>query len=336
MKFSNNFVRFGWLLVISIYLVVIAGSFVRTTGSGMGCPDWPKCFGKWIPPSQANEIPSNYKEIYSQKRAKKTIRFCKTLEAMGFNKTAKKVKNDPSLYVEEDFNGKKTWTEYINRLLGFLAGNLMLVFFGWMLLKYRQKKMLFLQGINLVFMAIQGWFGSIVVATNLVPWTISVHLFLALLIIGLQLKILFDISENKTKISALPRIVKISLFVIFLITCYQIFLGTQVRESIDELTKEGHGRESWTEMLGVPFYIHRSFSWLVLIGMSILFFLNEKKYHLSSLRYAFYTLALGLTSGILLAYADMPGLVQITHLLFAVILFGQLLWLHFEINNRIS
>ena len=27
------------------FLVVLAGSVVRMTGSGMGCPDWPKCFG---------------------------------------------------------------------------------------------------------------------------------------------------------------------------------------------------------------------------------------------------------------------------------------------------
>ena len=35
----------------------------------------------------------------------------------------------------------------------------------------------------LILLVIQAWFGSIVVASNLVPWTISVHLFLALLII---------------------------------------------------------------------------------------------------------------------------------------------------------
>ena len=30
---------------ISVFLVILAGSLVRMTGSGMGCPDWPKCFG---------------------------------------------------------------------------------------------------------------------------------------------------------------------------------------------------------------------------------------------------------------------------------------------------
>lgn len=336
MNFSKNFIRLNWLIIICIYLVVIAGSFVRITGSGMGCPDWPKCFGEWIPPTNPNQIPENYKEVYSQKRAKKTIRFCKFLSKIGLDETANNVKNDPSLYVEEDFNGKKTWIEYVNRLLGFLAGNLMLLGFFWMLLKYRKKKLIGIQLLNLILMGIQGWFGSIVVATNLVPWTITVHLFLALLIIGIQLKILFSISKKSRFLVDLPKGIKISLFLVLLITFYQMFLGTQVRESIDLLTKEGYGRDSWTQMLGIPFYIHRSFSWLVLIGMGVLFYINEKKYRLKSIRNCFLVLCLGLITGVLLAHIDMPGLVQVCHLVFAVVLFGQLLWLHFEIHLRNS
>ena len=94
----------------------------------------------------------------------------------------------------------------------------------------------------------------------------------------------------------------------------------------------GYGRDTWTDKLGLPFYIHRSFSWLVLIGMLALFYINEKKYRIKSLRYAFITLSLGLISGVLLAYADMPGLVQVCHLLFASVLFGQMLWIHLELK----
>lgn len=322
MNYSKAFVRFNWITLVLIYLVVVAGSFVRITGSGMGCPDWPKCFGQWVPPTNADELPSDYKESYSEGREKKVIKFSKFLKSLGMSETAQKLQNDPYLSAEEDFNARKTWTEYINRLFGFLAGNAMLLAFFWMLLKYRKRKLLLLAGFNLVLMAIQAWFGSIVVATNLVPWTITVHMLLALVIIGLQIYLIRSISPSMKGNLQLPKWILYLLWICFVITIYQMFLGTQVRESIDELTKLGYGRESWTEQLGMPFYIHRSFSWLVLLLLTIMAVKNEFGQKLTVIRVIYVVLALELISGVLLAYSNMPGLVQTSHLIFATILFG--------------
>ena len=71
MEYSKNFIRFNWLSLILIYLVIIAGSFVRITGSGMGCPDPLNVLANGFPPVSANELPENYKENYSNKRLKK-------------------------------------------------------------------------------------------------------------------------------------------------------------------------------------------------------------------------------------------------------------------------
>lgn len=323
MTYSKNFIRFNWIALGLIYLVVFAGSFVRITGSGMGCPDWPKCFGQWVPPTEITELPADYREIYLAKREKKVEKFCKFLNAIGLPKTAEKIQNDPSVYVEEAFNARKTWTEYINRLAGFLAGNALLLAFFWMLFFYRSKLVL-LAGINLIILAIEAWFGSIVVATNLVPWTITVHLLLALVIIAIQLYIIHRISPIFGSTIFTSSTFKWIILVVFAITFYQMFLGTQVREYIDELTKQGFGRESWTEKLGLSFYIHRSFSWLVLAMIAWLAYKNEKTEKLTPIRFVFMVLAIELLSGVMLAHFDMPGLVQTAHLVFASILFGAL------------
>jgi cytochrome c oxidase assembly protein subunit 15 len=336
MEFSKRFIRFNWLVIILIYLIVVAGSLVRITGSGMGCPDWPKCFGEWIPPTELLELPADYREAYLLKREKKVTKFCRFLNAVGMKETAERIQSDPTVYVEEAFNVRKTWTEYLNRLVGFAAGNAMLIAFVWMLVVYRKRKFVILMLLNLILMGVEGWFGSIVVATNLVPWTITVHLFLALVIIGLQLYLIYSMSTvNKQKIS-LAKPIRWSLLLILAITFYQMFLGTQVREAIDALVKQGFTREQWIDRIGMDFFIHRSFSWLVLIMLGWMFWKNEKGVKYTKIRWATGLLALELITGVLLAYADMPGLVQTSHLIFASVLFGLLLFASFETNEEVS
>lgn len=333
MQVSKRFLNYQWIVLILIFLVVFAGSFVRISGSGMGCPDWPKCFGKWIPPTELTQLPTDYRETYLLKRQQKVEKFCTFLNRIGMEKTAKKILNDPEVYTEEAFNARKTWTEYINRLAGFLAGNAMLISFGWLMLFYRKRKWLLLTLLNLILMGIEAWFGSIVVATNLVPWTITIHLFLALVIIGIQLYLVHQM-QNKNRVD-LPRnnTFKWLSWLILGITFYQMFLGTQVRESIDALVKQGFSRAQWIEQLGLPFFIHRSFSWLVLILLSFLYWQNRKKWKYRRVDLAFYLLAAELISGVALAYADMPGLVQTVHLVFATILLAILLMMRFDFAN---
>lgn len=324
MNFSKFFIRLNWFTLVFIYLVIIAGSFVRITGSGMGCPDWPKCFGQYIPPTTDANLPEDYKNIYVEKRLKKIDRFSSFLEKIGMKDVADKIRSDKSILLEQDFNARKTWTEYINRLFGVLAGFGVLFVWISVLRKYRNKKLVFLSSLNLILLVIQAWFGSIVVASNLVPWTITVHLLLALLIVCIQLILVQKTSITQQIPLITSKRIRWIIWIVFIITFIQMFLGTQVREAIDVLVKQGYSREYWVENIGLPFFIHRSFSWIVLILLAYLWFLNKKYFRIPLINLSVYILLLELISGILLAYVNMPGLVQTSHLLFACILFGTL------------
>ncbi|MEM8966748.1 MAG: COX15/CtaA family protein, partial [Bacteroidota bacterium] len=116
--------RLSVVTLIAVYLLILVGGIVRSTGSGMGCPDWPKCFDSWIPPTEVSQLPVDYKEVYAQQRAAKNERFLAYLGFLGLGNgdLSDRIKNDKSILVEADFNAAKTWIEYVNRLIGAVIG----------------------------------------------------------------------------------------------------------------------------------------------------------------------------------------------------------------------
>ena len=119
---TRGFYKLCLTTLVAIYFLIAVGGIVRATGSGMGCPDWPKCFGNWVPPTSIEQLPPDYKESYSALREKKNVKFAKYLQVIGMTDTANKILNDQSILVEADFNAVKTWIEYLNRLVGVVIG----------------------------------------------------------------------------------------------------------------------------------------------------------------------------------------------------------------------
>jgi cytochrome c oxidase assembly protein subunit 15 len=151
-------IKFTILTLGLLYILIAAGSIVRSTGSGMGCPDWPKCFGQWVPPTSEAELPANYHEIYAER---------------GYQNT--------------QFNPTKTWTEYTNRLVGVSIGLLIFLTAVSSRIFLKSDKTIFYLSLTSFFLVgFQGWLGSSVVASNLKPVVITLHMLLALVIVALS------------------------------------------------------------------------------------------------------------------------------------------------------
>ena len=222
--------RFHWITLIMIYLVIIAGSIVRITESGMGCPDWPKCFDQYIPPTDVSQLPENYQLFYSSKREKKIKKFTSFLTNIGLEEKAILIQADKSLLYEQPFNVWNTWFEYVNRLIGALAG--VFIFVGFLLAllskKDKVKKSLLAFGL-IILTGFQAWWGSMVVATNIVPWVLTVHMVIAAIMIGWQIFIISYWSEKRILI---PKTLKVIAGIGVFFFLFQIILGTQVRQII--------------------------------------------------------------------------------------------------------
>jgi cytochrome c oxidase assembly protein subunit 15 len=328
----RSFRKLTLYTIIAVYLLILVGGIVRSTGSGMGCPDWPRCFGQWVPPSSVDELPKNYKEIYASYRDKKNQRFAKYLSLLGMKETAANILNDPSVLAEADFNPTKTWIEYLNRVVGVIIGFFIFAVF-MSSLKFRKfdLRITVVACCTFLLVGFQGWLGSFVVSTNLTPWTITVHMFLALVIVALLLY-LYDAAGDETGIDSPGGfwwlIGAMSALMI------QILVGTQVREEIDAVSSMA-ARETWIDNLGISYLFHRSFSWIVLLLHVGLISKLRKTEGAKVFPLILILLILGtILTGLGMAFFAIPAFLQPVHLLLATITFGLQFLFLLKLNRR--
>lgn len=305
---------------------------MRTTGAGMGCPDWPKCFGRWIPPTDVSQLPEDYKAHYSEYRHEKNVRFARYLSALGFEETAQQLITDETVREETEFNATKTWIEYFNRLTGATIGILVfaVAVASWRFRK-TEPRITIVAVVNLLLVGFQGWIGSVVVSSNLTPWTITVHMFLALLIIWL-LVYLVSRSRETSKILSAP-LAKGLVLACLGVLIIQVLMGTKVREVIDQLAVR-LDRSEWIANIGADFVIHRSFSWVVMILMGALvvrLWLTQANRSFAAML-GLLVLA-SILSGAAMAYWNVPAALQPLHLVLASVTFGTLVMLLMETNK---
>ncbi len=322
--------------LVLVYLVIVAGSVVRMSGSGMGCPDWPKCFGLLIPPTQHEQVEFH---PYSDYKKGQMIVVNDTLWVAqnDFQTSGDWDRNYWSAYTKHDysiFNPVHTWIEYINRLLGALAGIPMLLIFFASLYYLRSFTIITLIGASGLFMlGFVAWLGKLVVDGHLIPGQITLHMLGAMIIIALLFTMMALLQQNVQKYQLQSRPLKTLLSIALVLTVVQIIMGTQVREQVDELYKQfdGGNRSAWLGELDITFYIHRSFSIALLAVNGFLWQRNRKSDEpVTYISLIMVLLLLELITGVTLVYADFPPAAQPMHLVLAIIIFGlqYFLWFH--------
>ena len=318
-KYLNN------LTLLFTLLVILAGSLVRMTGSGMGCPDWPKCFGYIVPPYKIEMLDWKTNHVYQENQM---ILFQEKFYIVkkNFISGDQIDFNNWKLFAEHNyttFYPKHTYIEYINRLAGALLG--VFAFFALVTsLFLKQKKIIILSFITVSLIAFEAWLGALVVESVLSPVKITAHLLVAFIIISC---VMVTNNLNKQKLYIDDNKIKYALLLVLLAISIQVVTGTIVREDVDVFLKLGVERGSLLKYIFNDTLKHIfTASFLSYSVLNLIIRLNKVKLRHSSINVCQYfllgLLLMGLFSGVLLSFANLPYLFQPIHLLIATFIFS--------------
>ena len=232
---SNKFFfRSALISTILSYLLIFVGGLVRVSGSGLGCPDWPKCFGRWVPPTSIEQIPAHI---------------------------------DPTA-----FNIVLAWIEYGNRMLGVIVGiSILLMTIIAVIYFKKNSKILFSSLLSLFLVVANGGLGAIVVSSVLNPFIVSLHMILALFLVSVLSYATIEsykliITQKFTGI-LLSKKISISLIALWIFIVIEILLGTGIRTNIELIAIDNPllSKGELLESLNSYKYLHS------ILGFSLLF-----------------------------------------------------------------
>ena len=289
---QRRFIKYAKLVLYTIFIVILAGSIVRTTHSGMGCPDWPHCFGRWIPPLNAGQLPPDF-EKYLKKQD-----------------------------IDHTFNAFHTWIEYLNRMLTVLLGIfiVLLNFMAWKIYR-KTRPAIFIWALSLfILVGFEAWVGKVVVNSNLGVLLITAHMIPALIIAGVCVYMI-HLVHNKPFI--INKSLKWLTWLAFVLVFIQILIGTEVRAEVDHVSKALRytARETWLSQMGDALHIHELFAWVA--SLSCIFVVGKSFNHKETQKIGLLvliSLVAELFLGLIMTQMQMPAFAQPLHLLFSSII----------------
>ena len=311
--------------LISVVTLILVGAMVRATGAGLGCPDWPTCWGRLIPPISVDQVDFGRLDLDLFKRK---------AERYGF---------DPDRVSEQtlraQFDPVHVWTEYVNRLTSLPVGifALLTACCGWRQAR-RKRWSVFICGIAaLSIVLINAWLGRLVVLSGLKPGIITLHMALAMLLVGLLVYAAWRGCEQPWRLPLAGGArwpLRAAIVALLVLTVFEGLMGSQVREMTDQLAKEHVDlpRSSWTAELEDTwmYLIHRSFSWAVL-GAALAFYFMAGERLLGGCRWlekSILGMVLGqMVLGLVLSHISVLALAQVLHIgLSALLIAALFLW----------
>lgn len=299
------------LLVLSIatFVLISVGGLVRASGAGLGCPDWPLCFGQLLPPTSVEGVPDD--------------------------------PDHPEW--KEQFNVVLAWTEYLNRLYGIICGIIAI----WCTVAVLRspaasRELKRTMGLAMFLFVAQGGLGGRVVQQHLDSFLVTAH-FLAALVIAcvlLRLNVLTFSRAAVTRAADRVRTRVVGLWLIrlsMLLTLSQVFLGTRVRAAIDDVkdtkpdgASSGLERAEWLAQIPEVDIPHRQLGMLTFAVVLVCLFWVWQKFVGSDRGLARICIWTGVAAigqvlaGLALAYIDFPAWAMVVHLSIASWMVGGL------------
>lgn len=313
--------RTAWCALVSIIVLVLVGATVRVTGSGLGCPDWPFCWGCVIPPTHVDQIDVDKIDISK------------------FKRQAQRRGIDPQTITKEtvlaSFNPVQTWIEFVNRLTSLPLGlsTLVLALSSFWATRHRGW-VIGLSWFCLIDVLVNAVMGAIVVRSGLQPGIITLHMALAFLLIAVLVTVIWltrkPTPEDSTPFKSARRILIASLIFFACLFCEGL-MGSQLREQTDELAHTaanatayaesgsdvGPDRAAWIgELESTLIYkVHRSFSWTLLITSGLVLFWTRKisTTGLTEPKLIFTLVIAMMLMGVIMAHVAIFQVIQVLH-----------------------
>jgi cytochrome c oxidase assembly protein subunit 15 len=308
---SKDTDKYRKLIAVTLFFtfdLIVFGAFTRLTDSGLGCPDWPGCYG------EANPFQSH-----------------------------ERIKAAQDLMPTGPVTVKKAWVEMIHRYLAMSVGVLILaqmIIAWWRRAKLQHSP--WLATFLFFFVCLQGAFGAWTVTLKLQPLIVTIHLLLGMGLLALLTWSLAREEYSSTRSSSTSDgIVTIATIALALLGI-QIALGGWVSTNYAALACHDyplcngvfapemdfeHGFTLWRQ-LGqkadgdyLPFsalvaiqWVHRSFAWIAIAAVVWAAFLARKTPSLSGLgNKILFLIGIQLMTGVATVFFSWPLLIAVLH-----------------------